>query len=107
MVYITGTYLGDKMDKYEKRWTKVASDILVGRTITKVGYLSSKECDEDFGWYNRPITFTLDDGKVVVAQMDDEGNDGGVLLVECTGETETHPNYPGQKFLKTEVLPVL
>ena len=96
-----------KKVNYTKKWNKVASDLLLGRKIVKVEYLSSKECNESFGWYKRPITFTLDDGKVVVAQMDDEGNDGGVLLVECTGETETHPNYPGQKFLKTEVLPVL
>jgi len=95
------------MDKIEKKWTKVASDILVGRTITKVEYLDLEDTKSVFGWYKRPITFTLDDGKVVVAQMDDEGNDGGVLLVEFTGETTTHPSYPGQKFLKTEVLPVL
>ena len=107
MVYITGTYLGDKMGKNEKQGTKLASDILVGRTITKVGYLSSKECSEDFGWYKRPITFTLDDCKIVIAQQDDEGNDGGVLLVETPNETVTHPSYPGKLFRKTDVLPVL
>ena len=36
--------------------------------------------------------------------MDDEGNDGGVLLVEFPGETV---EYHGKKYLKTEVLPVL
>ena len=87
-----------------KQWTKVASDILLGRTITKVEYLSSKECKDSFGWYKRPITFTLDNGKVVIAQCDDEGNDGGVLMVEFPGETV---EYNGTKYLKTEVLPVL
>ena len=90
--------------KLTKHWTKVAKDILLGRTITKVGYLTSKECDKDFGWYKRPVTFTLDDGKVIIAQMDDEGNYGGVLLVEFPGETV---EYHGKKYLKTEVLPVL
>tara|TARA_R110002020_G_scaffold55591_6_gene154091 strand:+ start:990 stop:1301 length:312 start_codon:yes stop_codon:yes gene_type:complete len=89
-----------------KQWTKYASKRLVGRTITKVAYLTNEECEGDFGWYKRPITFTLDDGKVIIAQMDDEGNDGGVLLIEYPGETVTHPGYPGQ-FRKTEVLPVL
>ena len=64
-----------------KYWTEDAAKRFVGRTITKVAYLTSKECEEDFGWYKRPITFTLDNGKIVIAQMDDEGNDGGVLLI--------------------------
>ena len=90
-----------------KYWTEYAAKRLVGKRITKVEYLTSKECDKDFGWYKRPITFTLDDGKVVIAQMDDEGNDGGVLMIEYPGETTTNKNYPGMKFQKTEVLPVL
>ena len=92
------------MDKITKRWTKVASDILVGRTIKKVAYLTKKEAEEDFGWYKRPITFTLDNGLIVIAQMDDEGNDGGVLHIEFPGETV---EIRGKKYLKTEVLPVL
>ena len=87
-----------------KRWTKYAKERLVGRKIVKVAYLTDEECEKDFGWYKRPITFTLDDGKVVIAQMDDEGNDGGVLLIEHTGETT---EYEGKKYLKTSVLPVL
>ena len=92
------------MANLTKTWTKYAKDRLVGRKIVSVRYLDRKECDEDFGWYKRPITFTLDDGKVVIAQMDDEGNDGGVLLIEYPGETM---KIRGQKFLKTDVLPVL
>tara|TARA_R110002020_G_scaffold207868_2_gene413446 strand:+ start:259 stop:537 length:279 start_codon:yes stop_codon:yes gene_type:complete len=92
------------MDKTTKRWTKVASDILVGRTIKKVAYLTEKEAEEDFGWYKRPITFTLDNGLIVIAQMDDEGNDGGVLHIEFPGETMA---INGKTYLKTEVLPVL
>ena len=88
-----------------KRWTEVASDILVGRTIKKVAYLTQKEAEEDFGWDKRPITFTLDNGLVVIAQMDDEGNDGGVLKIEFPGETMK--GYDGGTYLKTETLPVL
>ena len=92
---------------YTKQWTEYAKERLVGRTITDVAYLTPNECDEDFGWYRRPITFTLDDGKVVIAQQDDEGNDGGVLLIEYPGETVEHEAYPGKLFAKTDTLPVL
>ena len=87
-----------------KQWTDYAAERLVGKKIVSVRYLDAKECDEDFGWYKRPITFTLDDGKIVIAQMDDEGNDGGVLFIEYPGETM---EVRGEKYLKTEVLPVL
>ena len=92
---------------YTKIWTEYAKERLVGRTITDVSYLTSEECEDGFGWYKRPITFTLDDGKEVVAQMDDEGNDGGVLLLIYPGETVEYEHSPGQKYTKTEVLPVL
>lgn len=39
------------MDNITKRWTKVAKDILVGRKIVKVSYLTTKECKDHFGWY--------------------------------------------------------
>ena len=90
-----------------KYWTKYAKDRLVGRKIVKVAYLTNKECEEHFGWYKRPITFTLDDGKIIIAQMDDEGNDGGVLMIEYPGETVKYDNHPGEVFQKTETIPVL
>ena len=90
-----------------KYWTEYAAKRLVGRTITKVAYLTSKECKEDFDWYKRPIIFTLDNDKLVIAQMDDEGNDGGVLMIEYPGETVSPKWAKGKKFQKTEVLPVL
>ena len=73
---------------YTKIWTEYAKERLVGRTITDVSYLTGQECEDGFGWYKRPITFTLDDGKEVIAQMDDEGNDGGVLTC-LTASKET------------------
>ena len=72
-------------------WTKVAEEVLLGRRILKVEYMSNEECNE-YGWYKKPITFILDNGTRVIAQMDDEGNDGGVLT--CLADKE-------------EILPVL
>lgn len=63
----------------EEYWTKKAEKVLLGKTIVKVEYLS-KETVDDWGWYKRPIMFTLNDKTTVIAQMDDEGNDGGVLV---------------------------
>ena len=40
--------------------------------------LTEKEC-ENWMWDSRPIAFQLDDGMWIIAQKDDEGNDGGVL----------------------------
>ena len=64
--------------KVEKRWTKIAEGVLLNKKIVKVEYLTEKECETNM-WYKRPICFKLDDGTWVIAQMDDEGNDGGVL----------------------------
>ena len=80
------------MANLTKKWTKVAQNVLLGRQILKVEYMSSEECNE-YMWYKRPITFILDNGTRVIAQMDDEGNDGGVLT--CLTDT------------KEEILPVL
>ena len=62
----------------EKYWVKVAEKELLNRKIVEVRYLSKEEAD-DIGWYKRPLVFRLDDDNWIVPQMDDEGNDGGVL----------------------------
>ena len=68
----------DKRDSIEKRWTESAENVLLGKKIVKVQYMTAYECD-DMMWNNRPIAFKLNDGTWVIAQSDDEGNDGGVL----------------------------
>lgn len=74
-----------------KYWTKVAEEALLGRRILKVEYMSNEECNE-YGWYKKPITFILDNGTRVIAQMDDEGNDGGVLTcLIAVGKEEILP----------------
>tara|TARA_R100001443_G_scaffold90_9_gene360 strand:- start:972 stop:1256 length:285 start_codon:yes stop_codon:yes gene_type:complete len=64
--------------KLENYWTKLAGNVLLGKKIVHVKYMSQEEAEE-FGWFNRPVAFKLDDGTWVIAQSDDEGNDGGVL----------------------------
>ena len=59
-------------------WTTDAEKVLLNKRIVKVEYMTAKESN-DYMWNNRPITFLLDDGTRIIAQMDDEGNDGGVL----------------------------
>ena len=59
-------------------WTTEAEKVLLNKRIIKVEYMTAKESN-DYMWNNRPITFILDDGTRVIAQSDDEGNDGGVL----------------------------
>jgi|TARA_X000001388_G_scaffold71606_1_gene61520 hypothetical protein len=77
------------MDKTEKRWTKIAKDILLNKTITGVRYMNKKET-ESLGWYKRPVAFHLNNGVWIYASMDDEGNDGGALFT--TDEKE--PTLP-------------
>tara|TARA_Y100000310_G_C20200728_1_gene586768 strand:- start:99 stop:365 length:267 start_codon:yes stop_codon:yes gene_type:complete len=72
------------MDKHEKRWTGLAKDLFVGRTVTSVEYLTQDEADQN-GWFCRPLAIHLasrngkEDGVWVYAMRDDEGNDAGAL----------------------------
>lgn len=63
----------------EDRWNKAARELLQGRTIVKVGYMSEEEA-EAMGWSARPIVIELDNGLLLYPSMDDEGNDGGALF---------------------------
>ena len=74
----------------EKRMTKFAKDLLVGKTIKDVEYLSDFDIDEML-WSKRPIMITFDDDSIMVPMMDDEGNDGGTLYYhhKKSNRTET------------------
>jgi hypothetical protein len=91
----------------EQYWTDKAKNLLVGRKIVKVRYLSPKETEESFGWHNRTIVMTLDNGCEIIPQMDDEGNDAGVILWSDPYKWVTHPMFPNEKFNKSEVIPVI
>ena len=61
------------------RWTKEASDLLVGRKIVRVRYMTQEECDH-LGWNAKGIVIHLDDGNLIYPSRDDEGNDAGALF---------------------------
>ena len=87
-------------------WEATANKILLGRKIVKIKWMTAKEADKGFGWSNRPVILILDDGTEIIPQCDDEGNDGGALLWVNPKETVTSKHFPGEKFTKSEVLPV-
>ena len=76
------------------KWTKLATEKLVGKKITNVEYMTKDECEHS-GWSKRPICLQLDDNTWIYPQMDDEGNDGGVIY------------YSGKNVDDAETLPVL
>lgn len=63
-------------------WEKDVKDLLVGKKIVKVEWMSNKEA-EDCGWYSRPIALLLDSGVWIYPMRDDEGNDGGALATSA------------------------
>ena len=77
------------MDRIEQKWAKVASDMLVGRKIVIVRYMSEDE-RASMGWSNRPIVLQLDDGNMLYPSSDDEGNDAGAIFTN----SEKHPVLP-------------
>lgn len=67
------------MKELETFWNKRAKQVLLGKTIVSVNYMTQKDA-EGMGWYKRPIVFKLSDGTVCYLSCDDEGNDGGALF---------------------------
>lgn len=63
-----------------KKWETFAKELLVGRTIVEVGYVTDSEMSLN-GWNRRPISFKLDNGTWLIVLTDNEGNDGGALQV--------------------------
>ena len=65
-------------------WTDKISKELVGKTITKVEYISDNEMEESM-WHKRPIAICLDNRYWLVPMADDEGNDGGSIQTTISG----------------------
>jgi hypothetical protein len=63
----------------EDYWTKYAAEHLLGKTVSKVRYMTDEEA-KDMMWYNRPIVIEFTDGTLILPSRDDEGNDGGALF---------------------------
>tara|TARA_B100000470_G_scaffold204378_1_gene178404 strand:- start:1930 stop:2169 length:240 start_codon:yes stop_codon:yes gene_type:complete len=59
-------------------WHEIVNKHLLGKRITKVEYLTTKECDEN-GWSNKPIAIQLNHKDWLIPMRDDEGNDGGAI----------------------------
>lgn len=61
---------------------------LIGKTIENVRYLDAKECG-DLGWNKAPIVIELSDQTALIPQSDDEGNEGGALMIYDYYKQET------------------
>lgn len=73
------------MTDYRITWTLRARDLLVGKKIVRVQYLTDEDL-EVLGWSSSAIAITLDDGTVLYPSMDDEGNDAGALHYQKEGD---------------------
>ena len=87
-------------------WEKLGNKLLKGKTIKKVTWQIVEEADEGYGWDNQSVKLHLNDGTYLVMQADDEGNDAGALLWINPKELVESKHFPGEKFTKSEVLPV-
>ena len=72
----------------EKEHTKIAKDLLVGKKIKEVLYLSNFDAEQML-WDRRSIMIIFDDGSSIIPMSDDEGNNGGALHYHDYGKTET------------------
>lgn len=70
------------MDSYAK-----ANALLTGRTIKRVRMLSKDEAEQFMWWKTGPV-IELDDGTLLVAQSDNEGNNAGAILVQAKQEKD-------------------
>jgi hypothetical protein len=53
---------------------------LVGKKITFMRYMNDEEMAK-FGWSKRPIMILIEGGTLIIPQSDDEGNEGGAMIV--------------------------
>ncbi len=68
-----------KLINLEQEWSEKIKQLLVGRRIVDVSYMTDTEA-EGSGWDFKPIQIKLDDGTLLTPTQDDEGNDGGSLF---------------------------
>ena len=64
----------------ETKCTKHAVDLLVGKKIVRVEYMSVEDREIAL-WYDRPLMIYLDDGSLLIPMKDDEGNEIERILV--------------------------
>ena len=61
----------------------------VGRKITGVRRLTDEEMGAGM-WNHRGVVVSLDDGSILYAMSDDEGNDAGVIVAQKADGTSLH-----------------
>ena len=61
-----------------EKFIKEIKDVLVGKKITDIRYMTVEEADE-YMWDKRPVIIELDHTDLISPQADDEGNNGGAL----------------------------
>lgn len=62
-----------------KSWAEQAANVLLGKTIVKVRYITANEM-RDLYWDRSGVVFELNDGTIVYPSQDDEGNGPGALF---------------------------
>ena len=77
-------------DNISNKWEQKAQELLMGKRIIGVKYMSTDEANESM-WGNRPICILLNDGTWIIPQSDDEGNDGGALGVTKDNKFDVLP----------------
>lgn len=68
-----------------------------GKTVRFIRFMSQEEAD-DFGFYNRPPVIEFTDGSCIIAQSDDEGNDGGSLFCHIEPSGKQNVIYSARNF---------
>lgn len=68
-----------KLEEIVSYWEDKARLVLTGKRIKAVRYLTEGEASS-LGWHSRSVVFELDNGVLVWASADDEGNDAGALF---------------------------
>lgn len=67
-------------ESYEKQVYRFVKAKLIGRKIVDVGWIASKDAEENLGWDERPLFITLDNGTQLIPSSDPEGNSAGTLF---------------------------
>ena len=66
-------------EKGKRIWTEEAGDLLRGRTVIDVRYMTERERKE-FNWHASAAVIVFADGLLLYPSVDEEGNDAGVLF---------------------------
>ena len=66
-------------EELKMKWVQEISDVLVGKRIVRVDYLTKEEMSE-LGIVRSGVVLVLNDQNCIFPMSDDEGNDAGSLF---------------------------